>query len=638
MNTFELIQILVCFFVIYYLIKYFISKRSTFGVIGDLTVTLPNDKNVLYMVMLNPYVTTTVIATSPKDTITNFFTQIQNLMKLKNDTLNSIYDVEKFIKGVYSNYIYTYDKSVTTLIDFTDEPLNKTLNDSLIVYNLCANKTYEDAVNYLMKYTDLLKKYTEYIRTTGNVILNGQVNTPIISNYQLSVSSIPNWTTGSLLNNSSSYGFVIPYPSTTNQAILLQRTASISQNVNLKKSTYVLSLFSTSRPRDGVGDNSKYNMYTFYDSTQKTYNITKSNPIEVSLKYTTITTTKNDSKKTSGTNTTTIKNNLNTTSSVTEVITETTVTTTTNVKTVIGIIIPKNCMKWQQDLIIFDIPVETTYTLTFSGTWGIDDRSSAITDIILSNVTPYDYPTKEYKCVKPISNTSSQFINSTRMNDVKDAYKVQDLINVTGNDISSFVVETLTNCKNTCDVNNNCLGFVFDNSNNKCTLKSSVTTTTPSKTTTLYSKIPKRTYSPFLNKNASGNDIISVPIVNAVNTQINNIDVCVNACDLTQGCKGFVLDKTENKQRCFLKTSIGTTTDNAVYDTYSLVTSKFTADVTPTTPTTVKLPYNNIIFDTSLKITEVVLVFNGIKKSITVDMTSTDRKSAIYDLIVKNYF
>jgi TolA-binding protein len=79
----------------------------------------------------------------------------------------------------------------------------------------------------------------------GDYISNGNFANPTISNdsymYINDSSKVPSWTfnNGALLNNSSAWGYTMPYPH-GNQAVSLQQTASISQIVNLNAGSYNL--------------------------------------------------------------------------------------------------------------------------------------------------------------------------------------------------------------------------------------------------------------------------------------------------------------------------------------------------------------------------------------------------------------
>lgn len=107
---------------------------------------------------------------------------------------------------------------------------------------------------------------------TNNIILNGNFDNPKMDTntfkYISGDNQVPNWNFNgaTLINNSSSWGYEMPYPKTS-QAVSLQFMASISQSVKLKKNVkYSLKLFCSGRNCcDGV------NMIKveLYDSNQK---------------------------------------------------------------------------------------------------------------------------------------------------------------------------------------------------------------------------------------------------------------------------------------------------------------------------------------------------------------------------------
>ena len=605
------------------------KKQNSFAAITDLTIVLPNEKNVIYMILQNPYTTTTLTKTSTPDKINQFNTSVTNLQQFKKDVVIDLYSVDNFIKSVLVNYNYIFDKSVTTQVDFSKESLTKSFDLATRMWSLCGTTTYKDALNYLLSDSTLFQMYMDALRK-ANIVLDGQANNPVIasttttvntngttttSDGSSSIISSPNWGTSVRYTRGiSPYGIVTPYPSNAIQAFGFQRVASISQNVKLSQKTYVLSTFATARVRDGTGDNSPSGMYVFNDTTKPTQ-LVKANPIEVSLSLTktttstvtktppttttpTTTTTTSTTTPTTTTSTSVSKNGLQTlittTTTIVEDATKIVTTVTTITKSIIGIIIPKNSNTWQQDLFTFDVPEENTYTLSFTSTWSASDRTSFLTDIILSDVTPFDFPPVDYKCKKPTFDTTLKYIKSSRDSDIQEIlsyYGVVEKMTITGNDISNSVVGSLTQCKNLCDINNVCAGFVMENTTNKCYLKSNADSVNSVKSdiSTLYKKKPSSTYSQFANKNSTGNDLFNIP-----NT-LSDITVCTNACDLTPGCKAYVFDKTG--KRCYLKSDIGTTTDSTSTDIYSKdatintklntpVTTPATTTTTPATTTT----------------------------------------------------
>ena len=106
----------------------------------------------------------------------------------------------------------------------------------------------------------------------NNLIKNGNFSEPTITENSFKYISgdveVPNWNFNgaALINNSEAWTYEIPYPN-GNQAVSLELTASISQNVNLKKNIkYSLKLFCSGRNCcDGVNPIK----IELYDSTGK---------------------------------------------------------------------------------------------------------------------------------------------------------------------------------------------------------------------------------------------------------------------------------------------------------------------------------------------------------------------------------
>jgi hypothetical protein len=106
----------------------------------------------------------------------------------------------------------------------------------------------------------------------NNLIKNGNFSEPKITENSFKYISgdveVPNWNFNgaALINNSEAWTYEIPYPN-GNQAVSLELTASISQNVNLKKNIkYSLKLFCSGRNCcDGVNPIK----IELYDSTGK---------------------------------------------------------------------------------------------------------------------------------------------------------------------------------------------------------------------------------------------------------------------------------------------------------------------------------------------------------------------------------
>jgi len=153
-------------------------------------------------------------------------------------------------------------------------------------------------VKYTGCYTDNLNAPTMTfiggVPTQQSSIANGNFSQPAISNnsyqYITSQSRIPGWDFNAVLvNNSSAWGYPIPYPS-GNQCACIQNTQSISQTLNLSSGTYTLTFFGVGRNCcDGSGQSNpidiQLNGTTFYNvqpsiskwsNYSKTFNVTTS--------------------------------------------------------------------------------------------------------------------------------------------------------------------------------------------------------------------------------------------------------------------------------------------------------------------------------------------------------------------------
>jgi hypothetical protein len=358
------------------------TSKSTFGAVtsnSDLLTLLKNDKNVLYMIIQNPYTATTLTATSKQDDIIQLNTDIATLQKVKKDVLLDLYSVDNFIRSVYLNYNYTFDPSVTSLVDFSKESLSNTFDLAKRLWDLCSYTTYTDVIKFLLSDSVVSTSYLNTIRPL-NILKNGDLSTPIITTntfQSMSTTVVPNWSGNSAFTNSATTWYSVLPPVTSKQAFAIQRTNNVSQIVNLtKNTTYLLTFDSIARPGNRDGTITTANLFSYINNT------VKANPLEVSL----------------------IIN---------------------GVKSVIGVIIPQ-ITTWQQDYIIFDVPLDGNYTLIFTGLWSDSDRTTSITDIILTTMTPFDYPSSDYKCKKPstIPNSLTTSVNSTRQIDASGVSSV----------------------------------------------------------------------------------------------------------------------------------------------------------------------------------------------------------------------
>ena len=114
--------------------------------------------------------------------------------------------------------------------------------------------------------------YTYTIQCSNNIV-NGNFSQPVKSNntfeYITSTSTVPGWNfqNVALLNNSSAWGFPIPYPD-GNQCAVVQNTNYMEQTINLNVGSYTLSFMACSRPAYlAKPANIKLNGTTFFSVT-----------------------------------------------------------------------------------------------------------------------------------------------------------------------------------------------------------------------------------------------------------------------------------------------------------------------------------------------------------------------------------
>ena len=145
--------------------------------------------------------------------------------------------------------------------------VDKLITNPTIKYNGCYK---DDKINPVMTFIGKTPPPSNYI-------VNGNFSQPELSNdsykYYTSSSAIPGWnfSNGAILNNSRSWGFTMPYPNGT-QCVCIQKTASISQTINLSSGNYTLKLMASAK--------------NYKSSKLNTSNI--SNPINIQLNGTTI--------------------------------------------------------------------------------------------------------------------------------------------------------------------------------------------------------------------------------------------------------------------------------------------------------------------------------------------------------------
>jgi len=124
--------------------------------------------------------------------------------------------------------------------------------ESIIMNLEILKKKYQIILN---QYNQTQNNYFQYLtqNTPVNLITNGNFEQPSLSNnnfiYITSALNVPGWNfkNAALINNSSDWKYPTPYPN-GNQAVSLQFTASISQNINLSPGTYELTFMACGRP------------------------------------------------------------------------------------------------------------------------------------------------------------------------------------------------------------------------------------------------------------------------------------------------------------------------------------------------------------------------------------------------------
>lgn len=224
--------------------------------------------------------------------------------------------------------------------------------ESIIMNLEILKKKYQILLN---QYNQTQNNYFQYLThyTPGNQIMNGNFENPSLSNdnytYITSSTQVPSWNfkNAALINNSSAWRYPTPYPN-GNQAVSLQYTGSISQNLNLAPGTYQLTFMACGRPCcDGS-------------------NI--SNPIDIQINGTTIYN---------------VKPNVNTWTSYSTPFT-----------------------------IDGDENSPTTTTISFAGTWTSSDRSSAIQNISILGNSLKSIPNSSFVGGSPISTKQVDNIES----------------------------------------------------------------------------------------------------------------------------------------------------------------------------------------------------------------------------------
>lgn len=126
--------------------------------------------------------------------------------------------------------------------------------ESVIMNLEILKKKYQILLN---QYNQIQNNYFQYLtqNTPINLITNGNFENPTLSNdnYTSITSSteVPGWISNNngafLINNSTAWRYPIPYPN-GNQAVSLQYTGSISQNLTLSPGTYNLTFMACGRP------------------------------------------------------------------------------------------------------------------------------------------------------------------------------------------------------------------------------------------------------------------------------------------------------------------------------------------------------------------------------------------------------
>jgi hypothetical protein len=124
--------------------------------------------------------------------------------------------------------------------------------ESIIMNLEILKKKYQILLN---QYNQTQNNYFQYLThyTPGNQIINGNFEKPSLSNnsytYITNSTQVPSWNfnKAALINNSSDWKYPTPYPN-GNQAVSLQLTGSISQNLTLSPGTYYLTFMACGRP------------------------------------------------------------------------------------------------------------------------------------------------------------------------------------------------------------------------------------------------------------------------------------------------------------------------------------------------------------------------------------------------------
>lgn len=147
--------------------------------------------------------------------------------------------------------------------------------NNVYVDRLVTNPTVDYKGCYADKKTKPVMTFVGGSPPPADYIINGNFSQPEISynsyKYYTSSSAIPGWNfnNGILLNNSTSWGYTMPYPNGT-QCACIQKTASISQTINFSSGTYTLNFMAIGRDYNSKPSNPiniQLNGITFYNIT-----------------------------------------------------------------------------------------------------------------------------------------------------------------------------------------------------------------------------------------------------------------------------------------------------------------------------------------------------------------------------------
>ena len=218
------------------------------------------------------------------NTVTN---KIRNVINMTNNSIG-VYSSSVLLKTLPTknmSALFVYDNLTSTWNNL----INLINQNDLFVYSfnyIGSTPIASDIVNNIpiIKTSNINYTYTlqSSNTSTSNTVVNGNFSQPVKSNnsyeYITSVSKVPGWNfqNAVLVNNSSAWGFSMPYPN-GNQCAVVQSLTYMEQTINLNVGSYTLTFWACGRPSGGGNPSSganpiniQLNGITFFSVTPPT--------------------------------------------------------------------------------------------------------------------------------------------------------------------------------------------------------------------------------------------------------------------------------------------------------------------------------------------------------------------------------